>query len=90
MPEKRGDEVLKEIRQIDPFVEVIVYTAGGMHSNELELIKTLSNLGIDGYVNKGSEANLQELIDKIMSKLAPVDEDGLAMLLQHSPGLNDL
>jgi len=82
MPEMNGDKVLMEMRQIDPFVDVIIYTAGYVFDE----LKALANIGIDGYVNKGSEANLPDLIDMIMAKLAPLDEDGLEQLIQHSPG----
>jgi len=83
MPELNGDKVLMGIRQFDPFVDVIVYTAGHIYDE----LKKLTNIGIDGYVNKGSEANLSELVNMIMGKLAPINEDDLEKLLQRSPGL---
>lgn len=67
MPKLSGEEVLKEIRKIRPYIFVIVYT----NFSEFADIKALTNIGIDGYVNKGADANLQELIDLIKQKLEP-------------------
>lgn len=46
---------------------VIIYT----NFSEFADIKALVNIGIDGYVNKGPDSDLQELIDKIKEKLEP-------------------
>lgn len=67
MPKLSGEEVLKEIRKIRPYVFVIIYT----NFSEFADIKALVNIGIDGYVNKGPDSDLQELIDKIKEKLEP-------------------
>ena len=77
MPEMTGEEVLKKLRQMDPYVYVIIYTNYG----EFEEIKELANIGIDGYINKGPAAELQELIDKIKEKLDPLDEEGVKKLI---------
>lgn len=78
MPKMTGEEVLKEIRQRDPYVYVIIYT----NYKDFDEIKGLTNLGIDGYINKGPSAELQELIDKIREKLEPLDEEGVKKLFE--------
>lgn len=77
MPKMTGEEVLKKIRKIDPYVYVIIYTNYG----EFEEVKELANIGIDGYVNKGPDAELRELIDKVKEKLDPLDEAGMKELM---------
>ena len=67
LPKLSGVEVLKEIRKVRPYIFVIVYTNFSIFAD----IKTLTNIGIDGYVNKGADANLQELVDMIKGKLEP-------------------
>lgn len=67
MPKISGEEVLKVIRKIRPYVFVIIYT----NFSEFADIKALANIGIDGYVNKGPDANLQELVNMIKEKLEP-------------------
>ena len=81
MPGLSGEEVLAQIRKLDPFVDVLVYTN---YSDFIEL-KKLTNIGIQGYINKGPEANLTELIDKIMSNLAPITEEDLNKLIKATP-----
>lgn len=77
MPKMTGEEALKKIREMDPYVYVIIYTNYG----EFEEIKELANMGIDGYVNKGPGAELQELIEKVKEKLDPLDEEGMKILI---------
>ena len=67
LPKLSGVEVLKEIRKVRPYIFVIVYTNFSIFAD----IKTLTNIGVDGYVNKGADANLQELVDMIKGKLEP-------------------
>lgn len=81
MPGLDGESVLTEIRKIDPFVDVIIYT----NYSEYTDLKKLANIGIQGYINKGPEADLQELISSIMSKLAPLSEDDLEKLVRATP-----
>lgn len=83
MPKMTGEEVLKKIREIDPYVYVIIYTNYG----EFEEVKELANMGIDGYVNKGPDAELQELIDKVKEKLDPLDEEGIKELMGNMDNL---
>lgn len=67
MPKVSGEEVLKVIRKIRPYVFVIIYTNYSVFAD----IKALANIGIDGYVNKGADADLQGLINMIIEKLEP-------------------
>lgn len=81
LPGLSGEEVLSTIRKENPFVTVIVYT----NYSDFADIKKLANIGIDGYINKGSEADLDELIDTIKSKLAPIDSDAIDVLFKEFP-----
>lgn len=81
MPQMSGEEVLKEIRKLDPFVDIIIYT----NYTEFADIKKLTNIGIDGYINKGTEADLPELISVIKEKLMPLDETDITALLKDIP-----
>ena len=81
MPGISGEEVLTEIRKIDPFVDVIIYT----NYSDFSDIKRLTNIGIEGYVNKGPNAELTELIEMIKSKLTPLDEFTTRKLLDSLP-----
>lgn len=73
MPKLSGEEVLKEIKKIRPYVFVIIYT----NFSEFADIKTLANIGIDGYVNKGPDSDLKELVNIIKEKLEPFSTEDL-------------
>ena len=77
MPRMNGEELVIKIRNFNPYVDIIVYTNYSKYAD----IKKLVNLGINGYINKGSEADLKELIDMIKSKLEPMDEDAMKTLI---------
>ena len=81
MPGMSGEEVLKEIRNIDPFMEVIIYT----NYTDFEDIKRLANLGIEGYINKGPNADLGELLFQIQARLAPLNPKQIDALLNDVP-----
>ena len=81
LPGLSGEEVLNIIRKENPFVTVIVYT----NYSDFADIKKLTNIGIDGYINKGPEADLNELIDAIKSKLAPMGEEAIDVLFREFP-----
>lgn len=85
MPGLSGEEVLQEIRRIDPFVDVIIYT----NYTEFADIKKLTNIGIEGYINKGPNADLSELIAQIKIRLAPLSEEQISALLEDVPQDND-
>lgn len=85
MPGFSGDEVLSEIRKRDPFIDVIIYT----NYRDFADIKKLTNIGIEGYINKGPKADLSELISVIKEKLAPLDDETISALLQDIPNAEE-
>ncbi len=84
MPGLSGEDVLTEIRSKDPFVDVIIYT----NYSEFADIKKLTNIGIEGYINKGPEADLEELVTVIKAKLSPLGNDEISALLEKLPDDN--
>ena len=85
MPGLSGDEVLSEIRKRDPFIDVIIYT----NYMDFADIKKLTNIGIEGYINKGPKADLSELISVIKAKLAPLDDEIISALLKDVPNAEE-
>ena len=81
LPGLTGEEVLSAVRKEDPFITVIVYTN---YSNFAD-IKKLTNIGIDGYINKGPGADLDELVTAIEDKLGPIDENSMDALFKELP-----
>ena len=81
LPEISGDEVLEELRKTDPYVEVIVYT----NYQEPPVMKKLINLGVEGYINKGPEADLWETVDAVKKKLDPFSEEEKDTILDSAP-----
>ncbi len=81
LPKLSGDEVLEGIRKIDPYVEVIVYT----NYQEPPVMKKLVNLGIEGYLNKGADADLWDMVDKVKAKLDPFSEEEIEALFEAAP-----
>ena len=71
LPQMTGDEVLAEMRKIDPYVDVIVYT----NYQDPPVMKKLMNLGVSGYINKGADADLWATVDQIKARLASVPEE---------------
>lgn len=80
MPKLSGEEVLREIRKIRPYVFVIIYT----NFSEFADIKALANIGIDGYVNKGPDSDLKELVNIINSKLEPFSIDDMGAIMEEA------
>jgi DNA-binding NarL/FixJ family response regulator len=80
LPNLTGDEVLGEMRKVDPYVDVIIYT----NYQEPPVMKKLMNLGVAAYINKGAEADLWATVDIIKSRLAPVSETERQSLLGRS------
>lgn len=85
MPGMSGEEVLSAIRKADPFVDIIIYT----NYTNFEDIKRLTNIGIDGYINKGPEADLFVLVEAIKKKLAPLSDDMIDILLDSVPDVQE-
>ena len=79
-PKLSGEEVLREIRKIRPYVFVIIYT----NFSEFADIKALANIGIDGYVNKGPDSDLNELVNIIKSKLEPFSIDDMGAIMEEA------
>ena len=80
MPKMSGEEVLKEIRKIRPYVFVVIYT----NFSDFTDLKVLTNIGIDGYVNKGPDADLQELVDIVKEKLEPFSIENVRTILDNA------
>lgn len=80
LPKMVGEDVLKEIRKIRPYVFVIIYT----NFSEFADLKALTNIGIDGYVNKGPDADLKELVSLVKEKLEPFSADGIKAILDNA------
>lgn len=77
MPVMRGDELVRKIRNDNPYIDVIIYT----NYSNFEDVKKLLNLGVNAYINKGSEADLTELIEKVKNMLRPMSEEDIFTLL---------
>lgn len=77
MPRMNGEELVIKIRNINPYIDIIIYT----NYSQFADIKKLVNLGINGYINKGPEADLRELINVVKSKLEPMDEEAMKALI---------
>lgn len=80
MPKMTGEELLREIRRENPYIDIIVYT----NFERFGDIKKLVNLGINGYVNKGPSSDLGELIDMVKEKLEPLDIEEMACLIKNT------
>ena len=80
LPHMTGDEVLAELRKVDPYVDVIVYS----NYEQPQVMQKLINLGIVGYIKKGGEADLWGMVAQIKSRLSPVTDVEREALLQKS------
>jgi len=81
LPEMTGDEVLECIRKVDTYVSVIVYT----NYQDPPVMKKLINLGVEGFISKGAEADLWETVKKVKSLLDPFSEGEKNELLGSLP-----
>lgn len=80
MPEMSGEEVLKIIRRSNPYIDIIVYTNFGEYTD----LKNLINLGVNGFISKGAKADLREVIATIRTKLEPLNEEGIELLMNNT------
>ena len=48
------------------------------------IFKALANIGIDGYVNKGPDADLQELVNIVKEKLEPFSIDNVHTIIDNA------
>lgn len=81
LPVISGDEALEEIRKIDPYVEVIVYT----NYQEPPVMQKLINLGVEGYICKGAAADLWDTVAMVKAKLDPFSDDEREKLIGSLP-----
>jgi len=81
LPGLSGDEVLEQIRRDDPYVEVLVYT----NYQEPPVMKKLMNLGVEGYVNKGAEADLWNLVETVKARLSPFSDQQRQQTIDSAP-----
>ena len=81
LPGLSGEDILERIRQIDPYVEVVVYTNYG----DPEIMQKLINFGVDGYIRKGASANIWEMVDAIKKKIDPFSEVERKAILDSLP-----
>lgn len=81
LPGMTGDEVLERIRAVDKFVDVIVYT----NYQDPPVMQKLINLGVEGYISKGADADLWETVEKVKRLLDPFTEDETQDLLRTLP-----
>lgn len=80
MPKMSGEELIREIRKENPYIDIIVYTNLEKYGD----LKKLVNLGINGYVNKGPGADLDELLTTIKEKLEPLSEADMINLIRNT------
>lgn len=81
LPGLSGEEVLEGIRKVDPYVEVVIYT----NYEDPPVMKRLINLGVEGYIKKGAEADLWETVATIKAKLDPLSANEKDTLLGSLP-----
>jgi CheY-like chemotaxis protein len=81
LPGMTGDQVLERIREIDKFVDVVVYT----NYQDPPVMKKLINLGVEGYISKGANADLWETVEKVKEILDPFSSEEREKLLQRIP-----
>ncbi|QOH73011.1 response regulator transcription factor [Pseudomonas juntendi] len=81
LPGMSGDEILEELRAIDSYVDVVVYT----NYQDPPVMQKLINLGVDGYISKGAAADLWGTVDQIKKLLDPLSEEERETLLSQVP-----
>lgn len=81
LPGMTGDQVLERIRELDKFVDVIVYT----NYQDPPVMQKLINLGVEGYISKGADADLWETVEKVKRMLDPFTEEEKNDLLRAVP-----
>lgn len=81
LPNMSGDEILEKIREADPYVDVVVYT----NYQDPPVMQKLINLGVEGYISKGADADLWDTVEKIKSILDPFTDEERDELLEELP-----
>jgi CheY-like chemotaxis protein len=82
MPNKTGDMVIAEIRKIDEFVSVFVYTN---YEEEVTMLANLLNLQISGFYKKGGKSDVWELVEKVKDILEPFSKEKREQFLNQLP-----
>jgi len=85
LPKISGDEVLEKIRYVDPYVEVIVYTNYSTNSFDPSVMKRLFKFGVEEYVNKGADADLWGMVEKVKRRLDPFSDEERNLLISSLP-----
>ncbi|MCI8744003.1 MAG: response regulator [Lachnospiraceae bacterium] len=80
MPRMNGEDLVRQVRKENPYIDIIVYT----NYKDFNLAKKMMNLGVNGYVNKGPESDLQELVDMVKQKLEPLDDEDISLLIRNT------
>jgi DNA-binding NarL/FixJ family response regulator len=81
LPGMSGDQLLEKLRKIDPYVDVIVYT----NYQNPPVMKRLFPLGVSGYIQKGADADLWEIVRQIQDRLEPFSAEERDEVLKHLP-----
>lgn len=81
LPGMSGDQVLEELRKIDPFVDVVVYT----NYEEPPVMKNLIRLGVEDYIRKGADADLWDTVQRIKDRLDPFSPEQQEQVIQAVP-----
>jgi CheY-like chemotaxis protein len=81
LPEITGDNVLEHLRKIDPYVPVLVYT----NYEDPPVMKKLINLGVEGYIKKGADADLWGIVKTVKSILDPLSDEQRDKLIEAIP-----
>ncbi|MBL0386865.1 response regulator [Tumebacillus sp. ITR2] len=87
LPGLKGDVVLERIREIDPYVVVVVYTN---NINDHTMMSKFINLGVDAYINKGAGADLRKTVKIIKDKLEPFSLDEAHDLIDNINSNNNI
>ena len=80
MPRMNGEDLVRQVRKENPYIDIIVYT----NYKDFNLAKKMMNMGVNGYVNKGPESDLQELVDMVKQKLEPLDDEDISLLIRNT------
>lgn len=86
LPRLDGDVVLKTIRKIDPYIQVLIYT----NYEDMPAMKNFINLKADGFLNKGAKTDLNDIIKKVKELLSPPIEDDYEKALKNILSLENI
>ncbi|WP_040334567.1 response regulator [Candidatus Magnetobacterium casense] len=81
LPDFEGAELLKMIRKVDKYAEVIVYT----NYQDPTVMKELIKNRIGAYINKGPESDVWEIVEWAKDYLEPFTEQEREELLAALP-----